>query len=309
MQEESSSKFPRKHKTLSVYMSNYNDGHLLKRALEAFSQQTVQPDEILIIDDASTDNSVEIINKYKEKIPSLRLIINSSNKGLMANIADIENRLQGDYLYGAAADDYVSPNFFANAMHMADLYPHAGIIFGQVAMVNEDEQELYLGKSSFWNKPLYADPAKYFNEYLSKEPPMQSLSAATIYRREALTSIGGFPHNLDSWTDTFALRACALQYGACYLPQKCVTCRIRNTSFSQQKNKHLKQSLSLVKKMHQTMNSGNFINIFPPKYSNSWRRKTFFYIIAGHLATFLGITITSQSFFSRARLKLGRILS
>lgn len=309
MPEELSLKFPKKHKTLSVYLSNYNDGHLIGRALEAFSQQTVQPDEILIIDDASTDDSVEIIKKYKDKIPSLRLTINPSNKGVMANIAGIENRLQGDYIYGASSDDYIAPNFFASAMHMAELYPHAGIIFGQVAMVNEEEQELYLGKSSSWNEPLYADPVKYLNDFLYKEPPMQSLSATTIYRREALKSVGGFHPDLGSWTDTFALRTCALQYGACYLPQKCVTCRIRNTSFSQQKNKHLKQSLSLVKKMHQTMNSGNFVNIFPPEYSNSWRRKTFFYIIAGHLATFFGITITSQSFFSRARLKLGRILS
>ena len=47
-----------KQNRLSVVLPNYNHGHLLARAVEALRRQELQPDEIILIDDASTDASV-----------------------------------------------------------------------------------------------------------------------------------------------------------------------------------------------------------------------------------------------------------
>jgi len=59
--------------TLSVIMSNYNHSRFLPEALDAIVNQSRQPDEFIIIDDASTDNSVEIIQSYASRYPFIKL--------------------------------------------------------------------------------------------------------------------------------------------------------------------------------------------------------------------------------------------
>ena len=53
--------------TLSVGMPNYNHGHLIGRALDAIVAQSRPPDELIIVDDASTDRSLEVIESYAKR--------------------------------------------------------------------------------------------------------------------------------------------------------------------------------------------------------------------------------------------------
>jgi len=50
--------------TLSVMMTNYNYGRYIAEALEAILTQSFQPKEVILVDDASTDNSIEVINEF-----------------------------------------------------------------------------------------------------------------------------------------------------------------------------------------------------------------------------------------------------
>src|SRR5690349_5161882 len=99
--------------TLAVFMPNYNHAKLLPRAIEAIVSQNRQPDDFLIIDDASTDDSVAVIERYRQQYPFIRLVRHQSNQGLMATMKTILSDIQADYLVGAAADDYMLPGFLA----------------------------------------------------------------------------------------------------------------------------------------------------------------------------------------------------
>ena len=59
---------------LSVIIPNYNHGNFINEQVEAIVNQTYKCHEIIIIDDKSTDNSVEIINKIIDKYPFIKLI-------------------------------------------------------------------------------------------------------------------------------------------------------------------------------------------------------------------------------------------
>src|SRR5437763_570789 len=93
--------------TLSVVFPNYNDARFLPQQLESMLKQSYQPKEIIIIDDASTDNSIEIINNYIARAPHSRLIRNDRNMGVEHNINRLIDEATGDYLYLGAADDAV----------------------------------------------------------------------------------------------------------------------------------------------------------------------------------------------------------
>ena len=65
---------------VSVVMSVYNDEQYLKESLDSIFAQTIQDFELIIVDDCSTDRTVEIIENYHDD--RIRLICNSENRGL-----------------------------------------------------------------------------------------------------------------------------------------------------------------------------------------------------------------------------------
>ena len=66
---------------VSIIMPNYNCQKFLPETLESVLNQTYPNWELLIVDDRSTDSSVEIINSYAEKDSRIKLIINQKNSG------------------------------------------------------------------------------------------------------------------------------------------------------------------------------------------------------------------------------------
>ena len=63
---------------ISIIMATYNGSHYLKEQLESIANQTIKPEEIVIVDDCSADNTIEIIENFKRnnKGFSIKLILN-----------------------------------------------------------------------------------------------------------------------------------------------------------------------------------------------------------------------------------------
>ena len=92
---------------LSVIIPHYNHGHFINEQIEAIVNQTYKCHEIIIIDDKSTDNSVEIINKTIDKYPFIKLIQNKKNIGPL-NIMNLGLDIaSGDYVQFPSADDRI----------------------------------------------------------------------------------------------------------------------------------------------------------------------------------------------------------
>ena len=93
--------------TLSVVIPNYNHSAFLPRALSALGEQSKHLLEAIVIDDGSTDNSVEIIKRFATKYPVIKLHVNGKNRGSLVSVARGISLAGGDYLYFGAADDEV----------------------------------------------------------------------------------------------------------------------------------------------------------------------------------------------------------
>ncbi len=71
---------------LTAVLPNYNHAEYLPHALNALLAQTRPADELIVIDDASTDNSVAIIEGYLARHPNIRFVRNAGNLGTVSNI-------------------------------------------------------------------------------------------------------------------------------------------------------------------------------------------------------------------------------
>ncbi len=258
--------------TLSAVMPNYNHSRYLADAITAIASQLRAYDEFLILDDASTDDSLRVIEPFLDRYPSIRLIRHERNRGVVAAHQRLFAAARGDYLYAAAADDIRLPGFFERAMAMAERFPQAGLIFGGMGLIDDAGRRVGSVEASRWREPLYAEPRRFLDEYLLVEPPLHSPCAAAIYRRDALLEVGGYRAELGSFSDTFAFRAVGLKYGVCYVPDEVVQFRRSPGSYSQQSNAQPKRLLDLAVRAEYLMKSAEFRDRFPAEYVRRWSR-------------------------------------
>lgn len=68
--------------TLSVLIANYNYARFISDAFESVFKQSYKPLAIVVIDNASTDNSIEVVEQFIKRDPTIRLIVNERNMGI-----------------------------------------------------------------------------------------------------------------------------------------------------------------------------------------------------------------------------------
>ncbi len=262
-----------KRVTLSVVMPNYNDAPYLARAIESILGQSRPPDEFLILDDASTDNSVEIIESYARRSPLIRLTRLDKNVGVNEANRQLCEMASGDWIHPLAADDARTPNSCELAMQMAEAHPSAGIVMGKMAVMSPEGAREGTIEIKNWTAPLYASPGRFLQEYLLTEAPSHSLVGSTFFRREPFREVGWYCTELESWGDTFAARAIALKYGACYVPEDfCIWYRFPD-SYSQRLLSRPEQTLDIINRAAALMRSAPFRDRFPAEFVRQWRRR------------------------------------
>lgn len=260
--------------TLTAGFPNYNHSHYLPQAIEAILSQSRPPDEFIIVDDASTDNSVEIIESYARQDSRLRLVRHEHNQGAVASLDRVQTEARGDWLYLGAADDYVLPGFFAATMAVAAEHPEAGILFGQVQLVADGDESKVLESREVrrWQESLYAPPARFLHDFLQTTPTWYSLTHATIYRRQALLDLGGFRKEVGHLSDTVALRTLALKFGAGYVPLPCATWRVKPDSFAAGEGWDAETMIRITNNLGTLLRSPGYREAFPEDYVQRWQR-------------------------------------
>ncbi len=111
---------------VSIIIANYNYARYLEQRLDSIIQQTYRDFEIIFLDDASSDESVELCkNKYKHYITHFK--VNSVNTGNPFVQWNKGVRLaQGKYIWIAEADDFCEPTFLEEMVPLLESNPERG---------------------------------------------------------------------------------------------------------------------------------------------------------------------------------------
>src|SRR3990172_2066353 len=111
---------------MTVLMPVYNGEPYLASAVESILGQSFADFEFLIIDDGSTDRSCEIVRGYAD--PRIRLLRNSSNRGVIATLNRGLEEAHGEYLARMDADDISLPDRLAQPGAVLDAHPEVGVL-------------------------------------------------------------------------------------------------------------------------------------------------------------------------------------
>lgn len=98
---------------LSIIIPNYNHSEYLPRCLDSIFSQEQADIEVLVCDDGSSDGSLDLLRDYQLRQPSLRLLQNPRNLGVMATLWHLYGEARGDYILGLGADDSLGEGYLA----------------------------------------------------------------------------------------------------------------------------------------------------------------------------------------------------
>jgi len=128
---------------LSLIIPNYNNNNYIDDCLKSVVSQTRIPDEVIVVDDASTDNSVKIIKKYKETYSFIKLIQNKENRGVVYSRNKAIELAKGDYITTLDSDDFFyDKKKLESEMNLIKSYKKKGediISFSNIVSVNKNK--------------------------------------------------------------------------------------------------------------------------------------------------------------------------
>jgi glycosyltransferase involved in cell wall biosynthesis len=172
---------------VSIVLPVYNGSRFLRESIQSVLEQSLQDFELLICDDASTDDSRDIIASYHDA--RIRFITNSRNLGLFPTLNRLVDESQCELIRLWSQDDRMAPNCLAVEVEFGDRHPELGMFYCGWEII--DESGAVIGRLPPHDTPEVIEPwlANQISYYYGCMPG----NIATVsLRRSAFGRVGPF---------------------------------------------------------------------------------------------------------------------
>jgi glycosyltransferase involved in cell wall biosynthesis len=163
---------------VAVVMACHNYGRWVEEALRSVAAQTTVPDEVVVINDGSTDDSADVLDRLQSEL-SARIplrVIHQANVGLVATFNKAVAETTSPYIAFTSADDVLLPGFVGRLVAALDHETRAGFAYCKMELFG-DETGVHL------TFPFSAGRLIFDLNYVP---------GASVVRREAFVAAGGF---------------------------------------------------------------------------------------------------------------------
>jgi glycosyltransferase involved in cell wall biosynthesis len=179
---------------ISIIVPNYNHVRYLPARLESIRRQTYRDTEVILMDDASTDGSVELLKRFAGETGA-SLHINGKNSGSPFRQWNAGVKLaRGEYVWMAESDDEADPRFLERMMGKLGSDPDGVLAYCRSVMVNESGMVLDEGRSwppeERWRSDFDADGPEECRRELVIRNTIPNASGV-VFRRLAYVAGGG----------------------------------------------------------------------------------------------------------------------
>lgn len=127
--------------SVDVIVPCYRYGHFLRQCVESVLHQAGPSVRVLILDDASPDDSADVASRLAREDPRVELVKHAVNKGHIATYNEGIEWTSAKYLLLLSADDYLLPGALARSVGVMEDHPEVGFVFGNVIERQADGTE------------------------------------------------------------------------------------------------------------------------------------------------------------------------
>jgi hypothetical protein len=244
--------------TLSAFILCHNQAHLLPRQIAGLSAQDYRPFETILIDDASTDGTYDLMIAFHQTHSQARVIRNERNLGAIGTCNVALQASSGDFVYGGASDDAIRPGLFEALMAAASLHPDCGMVFcDPIWEMDGRTIPQHFGLS---DEPRYFSPDEAADLFRSRR--LRLIPGHTMaWNRRHLAAVGCFRPAFGSLCDIFPMVALALRHGFCYVPRPLALATFSATQFSRINANQSRNSRAAHQAMLSAFASDEFLDI------------------------------------------------
>lgn len=170
---------------VTVVCTCYNHESYVREALDSVISQTYPKVELIIVDNSSTDRSVNVILTFLQEHPSINFLANSENKGICKAFNEAVQIAKGKYLIDLAADDLLLPHRIQRQVDLFEkLGEEYGIIYSNVELIDSAGKHLEFSLSNIEGPSGHLFAALLEKHFLP--------SPSTMFRASAFKLLGGY---------------------------------------------------------------------------------------------------------------------
>lgn len=164
---------------VSIIVPIYNAEQYIKRCLDALANQSLDDYEVILINDGSTDGTLEILNKYNSKHPNIFKIISTPNGGQGKARNEGVKYAKGEFLAFADSDDFMEPGMYEELYNFAVKFQYDLVVCSYYRVNSQGEicnielkslDDITMINTSPWNKlfrrDIWIEKSIYFAEKL-----------------------------------------------------------------------------------------------------------------------------------------------
>jgi glycosyltransferase involved in cell wall biosynthesis len=221
---------------LSIIIPNFNHSQFINDFFQNLLTLTIMPREFVIIDDCSTDKSVNLIKenivKLSNQFSNVKIIFikNKKNRGVIFCDNLGAKKATSKYIYFASIDDLINPDFIFKSMNCLNTFPEA--VFSSCIVKVQSPNGQYV------NFPLRLPlkktgfiPSKKCREILLTQDYWTGGNSC-IYKRDKYLELGGLNKKFKSCSDIYLSMLIVAKYGALFIPEQLTTFNLSENSFS-----------------------------------------------------------------------------
>lgn len=183
---------------VSVIIVTYGSSKEIPACLESLQKQSV-PLEVFLVDNASPDNTAQMVSGYAEQYENVHAILNTENVGLAAGNNTPMGRWQGEYLLMLNPDTFFRHNSLEHMVEFLDRNPDVGVV-GPKNVYPDGKPHMSFGHSwglwqlFLWRVIPYRFPRMFYDRFSSYQTQdvLFVSGACLLIRRSLFEQIGGY---------------------------------------------------------------------------------------------------------------------
>jgi glycosyltransferase involved in cell wall biosynthesis len=234
---------------VSVVIPCYNYGRYLVEAVESVIAQTYRDFEIIIVNDGSPDNTLEVAKGLIEKYPAYNIrLIDQPNSGVAAARNNGITAAGGEYVLPLDADDMLEPTFLEETVAFLEKNPEAAFAYTEMQLFGEVSEE--------------QRNSRFAMDYSFKKlKTVQFIPYCNLLRKSAWEAVGGYKKvNYEDWEFPLSLGEAGYRGG--FIDKRLLLYRKHGDSLVEYYKKDRLRNVLNIRKMHPRLFTPRFLHPF-----------------------------------------------